>query len=69
YRSYNKYIKMYERCYMFGKPKESVRFLDFNDVAEKFGEKKAVAIFDAIAGKKSKEHIIKDIEKLVKNEV
>ena len=45
---------------MFGKPKESVRFLDFNDVAEKF---------DAIAGKKSKEHIIKDIEKLVKNEV
>ncbi|WP_198959912.1 hypothetical protein [Clostridioides difficile] len=41
---------------MFGKPKESVRFLDFNDVAEKFGEKKAVAIFDAIAGKKSKEH-------------
>lgn len=35
---------------MFGKPKESVRFLDFNDVAEKFGEKKAVAIFDAIAG-------------------
>ncbi|HBG4481795.1 hypothetical protein [Clostridioides difficile] len=54
---------------MFGKPKESVRFLDFNDVAEKFGEKKAVAIFDAIAGKKSKEHIIKDIERLVKNEV
>ncbi len=25
---------------MFGKPKESVRFLDFNDVAEKFGEKR-----------------------------
>ncbi|MBT2156787.1 hypothetical protein KK421_04535 [Clostridioides difficile] len=39
---------------MFGKPKESVRFLDFNDVAEKFGEKKAVAIFDAIAGKNLK---------------
>lgn len=54
---------------MFGKLKESVRFLDFNDVVEKFGEKKVVVIFDVIVGKKFKEYIIKDIEKLVKNEV